>query len=64
MFTYIIVLSNEGDLLLDNGNGSWKSTQDFQKATKFETREDARNFLLDNSIKFIWSDAKTEAVSI
>lgn len=64
MFTYVIRLSKEGDLLYRNDDNSWGSTRDFDKATKFQQRQAAREYMSEQSIRFIYADAQTEAVSI
>lgn len=64
MFTYVIRLSNQGDLLYRNADNSWGSTKNFNKATKFDTRQKAREYMSNQAVRYIYEDAQTEAVSI
>lgn len=54
---FCIVLSNEGDFLRFTSKDTWRSTLEIQKATFFDTYEEAQQILMDYSIKSIWKDA-------
>lgn len=53
---FVILLSTENDYFKENGS-LWRSTQNRNEATSFETREKANKRINELSIGFIWPDA-------
>lgn len=60
---YIIVLSNEGDLLDRTGQWSFRATFDRNQATKFMSRKDAEKFVRDLSVRMMWGDVNVQRVA-
>ena len=61
---YKIMLSGEGDWLVDLGNGMWKATFNIDEATSFKTHHAAMAYINANEIKFIWSQANVQSVGV
>lgn len=60
---YIIVLSNEGDLLDRTGQWSFRATFNRDKATKFMSKKVAENVVRDLSVRFMWGDVRVERIA-
>lgn len=60
---YIIVLSNQGDLMDRTSQWGFRATFNRDLATKFVSYEDAKDTMRSLSIKFMWGDARVERIA-
>jgi hypothetical protein len=61
---YKIMLSGQGDWLVDLGNDTWKATFKIDEATSFDTHHAAQAYINENEIKFIWPQVNVQSVGV
>jgi hypothetical protein len=64
MKKFIVVLSNENDLMEMVDENTHRATFSLSKATKFDSREMANEVIEDLGIRFMWSQAYVKEVAI
>ena len=62
MNKFIIILSNEGDLMESLGENSFSATFDISQATKYDDENQAKQVIRDLGIKFLWNEARTQKI--
>jgi hypothetical protein len=64
MKKFIVVLSNENDLMEMVDENTHRATFSLSKATKFDTLEIANETIIDLGIRFMWSKAYVKEITI
>ena len=61
---YKIMLSGQGDWLVDLGRDTWKATFSISDATSFDSHGAAMAYIKENEIKFIWPQVNVQSVGV
>jgi len=62
MKKFVVVLSNEGDLMKLVDVNTYGATFSTFEATKYDTEAEAKEVIQDLEIRFMWPEVHTQAV--
>jgi len=62
MKEFVVVLSNENDLMQLSEKNIYGATFDIFKATKFKTQEEAHKVVQDLGIRFMWPEVYIKSI--
>lgn len=62
MKKFVVVLSNENDLLEITEKNTYQATFSLSKATKFDSQEEANETIQDLGIRFMWPEVYVKSI--